>query len=90
MYPSRDSNAVGAANSIGVERHQQDAMKGTIGCVDHTCHFLLAQHLRQMPNLLRIWRFGNTSAFLQHLNIEEAQSCQPLRYGVRGQLPPSE
>jgi len=65
-------------------------MKGAICRVDQTCHLLLAQHLRQVQNLLRVWRLGDAPAFLQHLNIEEAQSCQPLGYGVRRQLPVSE
>ena len=30
----------------GIERHQQDAMKGKLGRVDQTRHFFLAQHLR--------------------------------------------
>jgi hypothetical protein len=47
-------------------------------------------HLRQMQNLLRVRCLGNAPAPLQHLAIEETQGCQPLRYGVRGQLPPSE
>src|ERR1700730_8771226 len=70
-----------------IEGHQQNAMKGKLCRVDQTRHFVLAQHLRQVQNLLRIRRFGNAPASLQHLDIEKAQSCQPLDYGVRSQLP---
>ena len=54
----------------GIERHQQDAMKGKLCRVDETCYFVLAQHLRQVQNLLRIRRLGNAPASLQHLHIE--------------------
>jgi hypothetical protein len=74
----------------GIEGHQQNAMKGKLCRVDQTRHFVLAQHLRQGQNLLRIRRLGNAPAALQHLYIEEAQSGQALRYGVRGQLPARE
>jgi hypothetical protein len=40
-----------------------------------------------MQHLLRIGRLGNAPAPLQHLNIKEAQRRQPLRDGVRSQLP---
>src|SRR5258705_4317386 len=51
----------------GIEGHQQNAMKRKLCRVDQTRHFVLAQHLRQVQNLLRIWRLGNTPASLQHL-----------------------
>jgi hypothetical protein len=74
----------------GIEGHQQNAMKGKLCRVDPTRHFVLAQHLRQVQNLLRIGCLGNAPAALQNLYIEEAQSGQALRYGVRGQLPARE
>ena len=67
----------------GIERHQQDAMKGKLCRVDQPRDFFLAEHLRQVQNLLRIRRLGNAPAALQHLDIEEAQSGQALGYGVR-------
>src|ERR1700688_4955323 len=74
----------------GIERHQQDAMKRKLCSVDQTRYFFLAEYLGQVQNLLRIRRFGNAPAALQHLDIEKAQGCQALGYGVGGQLPPSE
>ena len=68
----------------GIQRHQQDAMKGKLCRVDQTRDFFLAQHLRQVQNLLRIRRLGNAPASLQHLNIEEAQSGQALRLRCSG------
>ena len=65
-------------------------MKGKLCRVDQTCDFFLAQHPRQVQNLLRIRCLGNAPAALQHLDIEEAKSGQALRYGVRGQLPARE
>ncbi len=56
----------------GIQRHQQDAMKGKLGRVDQARYFFLAQHLRQVQNLLRIRCLGNAPAALQHLYIEEA------------------
>src|SRR5258708_22482601 len=74
----------------GIQRHQQNAMKGKLCRVDQTCYFFLAQHLRQVQNLLRIRCLGNAPASLQHLHIEEAQSSQALGYGVWGQTPARE
>src|ERR1700675_3782160 len=68
----------------GIEGHQQNAMKGKLGRLDQTRHFVLAQYLRQVQNLLRIRCLGNAPAALQHLYIEEAQSGQALRYGCSG------
>lgn len=62
----------GATCARGIERHQQYAMKGELCPVDQTRHLFLAQHLRQMQNLLWVRCLGNTPASLQHLNIEEA------------------
>ena len=74
----------------GIEGHQQNAMKGKLCRVDQTRDFFLAQHLRQVQNLLRIRCLGNAPASFQHLHIEEAQSGQALGYGVGGQLPARE
>ncbi len=76
-----------ATRARGIERHQQDAMKWKLCRVDQACDFFLAEYLGQVQNLLRIRRFGNAPASLQHLDIEKAQSCQPLDYRVRSQLP---
>src|SRR5580692_2681854 len=56
----------------GIQRHQQDAMKGKLGCVNQTRDFVLAEYLGQVQDLLRIRRLGNAPASLQNLNIEEA------------------
>jgi hypothetical protein len=74
----------------GIERHQQDAMKGRLGGIDQPRHFFLAQYFWQAQNPFRVWRFGDAPAFLQHLGVEEAQSRQSLGYGVRFQFPASE
>src|SRR3989454_2226543 len=79
-----------ATRARGIQRYQQDAMKGKLCRVDQTRHFVLAQNLRQVQNLLGIRCLGNAPAALQHLYIEEAQSGQALRYGVGGQLPARE
>ena len=57
----------------GIERHQQNAMKGKLCRVDQTRHFVLTQHLRQVQNLFRIRGLGYTPASLQHLDIEKTQ-----------------
>ena len=62
-------------------------MKGCQRCIDKTCDFLLAEYLRQMQDLLRIGRLRYTPTPLQDLDVKETQSCQPLRNGVRRQLP---
>ena len=60
----------GTTCARGIERHQQDAMKGKLCRVDQTRDFFLAEYLGQVQNLLRIRRFGNAPASLQHLDIE--------------------
>jgi len=75
------------ASAGGIERHQQDAVKGHLRRIDQTCDLFLAEHMRQVQNLLRIGRLGRTPASLQDLDIEEAQCSKPLRHGVRRQLP---
>ena len=49
----------------GIQRHQQDAMKGKLCRVDQTRDFFLAEYLGQVQNLLRIRRLGNAPASLQ-------------------------
>jgi len=68
----------------------QNAMKGNLCCINQACDFFLTEYPGQVRNLLRIRRFGNTPASLQHLHTEETQGCQPLRHGVRGQFPSRE
>ena len=70
----------------GIERHQQDAMKLRVCCVNEACHLLLAEHLRKVSQLLRIGRLGDAPAALQHVDIEEAQRRQPQDYGVGTEL----
>ena len=69
----------------GIKRHQQDAVKRGICRVDQACHFLLAEHLRKVANLLRIGRLGDAPAALQHVDIEEPQSRQSQDDGVRAE-----
>jgi hypothetical protein len=78
---------LGAPATGGIKGHEQDAMKGCQRCIDKTCHFLLAEYLRQMQDLLRIGRLRYTPSLLQYLDVKETQSCQALRYCVRRQLP---
>jgi hypothetical protein len=59
-------------DTCGIERHQQDAVKGKLCRVNQTRNLFLAEYLRKVQNLLRIRRLGNTPASLQHLNIKEA------------------
>ena len=43
----------------GIKGHQQNAMKGRLGCVNQTRDFVLAEYLGQVQNLLRIRRLCN-------------------------------
>ena len=71
-----------AACTGGIHGHQQDAMKGCVRRVDQARHLLLAEYLRKVANLLRIGRFGDAPAALQHVDIEEAQRRKPHDDGV--------
>src|ERR1035437_1405046 len=62
-----------AARARGIQRHQQDAMKGGVRRVDQARHLLLAEYLRKVTYLLRIGRLGDAPAALEHVDIEEAQ-----------------
>ena len=79
-----------AACASGIKRHEQDAMKGDSCCIDQTSDLFWAEYLREMQNLFRIGRLGDAPASLQHLDIKEAQGCQPLGDGVWSQLPSRE
>src|ERR1700692_3084823 len=78
------------ACSRGIQRHDQDALKGRLRGIDQTSDLLLTEDLRKMQDLLRIGRLGNAPAPLQHLDVKKAQSGQPLRDGARSQLPGAE
>jgi tetratricopeptide (TPR) repeat protein len=54
--------------------------------VNQTRNLLLAEHLRKVTNLLRIWRLGDAPAAPQHVNIEEAQRSQPQDHSVGAEL----
>jgi hypothetical protein len=56
-----------APSAGGIQRHQQDAVEGPLRCIDETCDLLLAEHLRQVQDLLRVWRLGNAPPSLQNL-----------------------
>src|ERR1700747_3208679 len=49
----------GAASAGGVERHQQDAVKGRLRRIDKPRYLLLAEHLRKMQHLLRVRSLGS-------------------------------
>ena len=72
----------GSPGSGAVHGHQQDAIERQLGCIDQLCHFLRGENLRKVNHLLRVRCLGNTPAFLQHLDIEEAQRRQPQCYRV--------
>jgi len=76
--------------AIGIERHQQHAIDGGLGCLDQPSDFFLAEHLRQVQHLLRIGRLGGAPGLLQNLRVKEAQSAQALRHRVLCQLPLTE
>jgi hypothetical protein len=75
------------ACSRGIQRHDQDALKGRFRGIDQTCDLLLAQDLRKVQDLLRIRSLGCTPASLQDLDVKEAQSGQTLGCSARSQLP---
>src|ERR1019366_3641083 len=75
-----------AACAGGIKRHEKDAVKGGIRGVDQTRNFLLAEHLRKVPHLLRVGRFRDAPATLQHMDVEEAQRSQSQDDGVRAEL----
>src|ERR1035438_4157616 len=76
--------------SCGVKRDDQDALKRRLSRIDQACNFLLTEDLRKVKHLLRVGSLGGAPASLQDLDVEEAQRSQPLRNGVRSQLPGTE
>src|SRR5271166_5864837 len=76
-----------AACAGAIERHQYDAMKGSQGRVDQTSDLLLTENDRQLQHLLGIGSFGHAPGPLEGLDVEEAQSRQPLVHRIRRQLP---
>jgi hypothetical protein len=64
-----------ATCACGIERHQQNAVKGKLCRIDQTCDFFLAEHLRQVQNLLRIRRLGNAPASLQYLDVQKRSAA---------------
>jgi len=48
--------------------------------------FFLAQNRRQRTGLSRIGSVGQAPGSAQRLDVEKAQRCQVLSYGVRRQL----
>jgi hypothetical protein len=55
----------GTSCARGIERHQQDAMKGRLRRIDQTCYFFRTEHLRQVQNLLRVWGLCDAPAFFK-------------------------
>src|SRR5207302_3418140 len=66
----------------GIQRHQQDAMKGKLGRVNQARDLLLAEYLGQVQNLPRVRSLCTAPASLQYLNIEYASSSQSQYLGV--------
>src|SRR6267378_1987942 len=77
----------GTAESGGIERHQQSAMKRRASCIDESRHFLLAEDRWQVKGLLRVGRLGNAPGSLERFRIEESESCQVLCHRVRREFP---
>src|SRR5665213_757403 len=84
------SSHFGPACSRGIERHDQDALKGRLGRIDQTSYFRLTEDLWQMQFLLRLGCLGDAPASLQHLDIQKPQCGKPLCDRVRGPLPGAE
>src|ERR1017187_8658543 len=62
-------------------------MKRRQGRVDQTSHLLLTENDRQLQDFLGIGSFGHAAGPLEGLDVEEAQSRQPLVHRIRRQLP---
>src|SRR5450631_3768923 len=76
-----------ASGCRGTEaRHEQDAMKLRVCCVDQTRDFFLTEHPGKVTQLLRIRRLGDAPVALQDVDIEEPKRRQPHNYGVRAVL----
>src|ERR1700733_3030741 len=75
-----------AACTGGIHRHQQDAMKGCIRRFNQSCDFFLTEYPGKVAHLLRVGGLGNAPATLQHVDVEEPQSCQPQDYSVGTEL----
>ncbi len=67
----------GPASAGGVEGHEQDAPHGGVA------RLLSAQNRRQVTCLFGIRSVSNAPGFAKNLDVEEAQRCQVLSYGVR-------
>src|SRR5271167_4520949 len=62
-------------------------MKGGQCRVDQTSDLLLTENDRQLQHFLGIGSFGHAPGPLECLDVEEAQSRQPLVHRIRCQLP---
>ena len=54
--------------------------------MDELCDFFPAQNRRQRTGLFRIGSVGKAPGSAQRLDVEKAQRCQVLSYGIRRQL----
>src|SRR5271166_846438 len=77
----------GTPHPGGIERHQHDAMKVSQGRVDQPSHLLLTENDRQLQHFLGIRSFGHAPGPFEGLDVEEAQSRQPLVHRIWRQLP---
>jgi len=66
-----------AACTGGIDRHQQNAMKGCIRRLNQSRDFFLAEYPGKVTHLLRTGRLGDAPATLQHMYVEVAQGRQP-------------
>jgi hypothetical protein len=60
-----------------VERHEQSAMEGSVGGIDESCDFFLAEDRWEMMVLFRIGRL-DTPGLLECLDVEKAQGRQAV------------
>lgn len=66
------SGQLSAPHSGGIERHQQNAMKGIESQVNKLADFFRAQDDGETLHFLRIWRLGDAPRPSQRLDVEES------------------
>ena len=76
----------GAPHASGIKGHEQNAFAGSARCMDELRDFFPAQNRRQVACLLRIRSVGDAPGSVERLDVEKAQRCQVLAYGIRRQL----
>src|ERR1700746_4107468 len=71
------------AQAGSVERHEQSAMEGSVGGIDESGDFLLAENHREVMVLFRIRSLSDAPGFLERLDVEKAQGRQVVDNGTR-------